>query len=560
MLVFGDLETLEPARAGLERGAERFRAALDEPPGPARHGALVNVYIETSRIAQGCVDAQFGAAGHDDLTPLHVTAIAALRAMARVIARSWRSEFADCGVLDNDALASLIALAPQARVSARVAEGFAFYALFPESCLQANVEDAGERIVIGVRSIGMALAPLLAEALDAHLCLTLRPAGHPFARVCRLSPRLRDLLRAHRDARFCVVDEGPGLSGSSFGSVADALEDIGVARASIDFFPSHPGEPGAAASPAHRERWSAARKHVLDSTPAITHALGAYSVLRDMSGGLWRAGHAQHEAPSNRPYERRKFLVEDANGRWLMTFSGLGEIGEHKTRMAHALSEAGFTPRTGNSPHGFLAQRWIAGAGRIDRAPRAAIIERIARYIAFRARYLPALPTGGASVEDLHAMAVCNITEGLGAEAAAALARFAPRLDRLAAMERRIASDNRMHAWEWLCDERGNILKCDAVDHCAGHDLVGCRDAAWDVAGAVVEFAMSERERADLIAGAPGQWRGDRGGAARLLPAGLLRLSTRRGLDGRRRERARGRRMRFAGAGSGTGMRRPFVR
>ena len=202
----------------------------------------------------------------------------------------------DCGVLDNDALASLIALAPQARVSARVAEGFAFYALFPENCLQANVEDAGERIVIGVRSIGMALAPLLAEALDAHLCLTLRPAGHPFARVCRLSPRLRDLLRAHRDARFCVVDEGPGLSGSSFGSVADALEDIGVARASIDFFPSHPGEPGAAASPAHRERWSAARKHVLDSTPAITHALGAYSVLRDMSGGLWRAGHAQRGA------------------------------------------------------------------------------------------------------------------------------------------------------------------------------------------------------------------------------------------------------------------------
>ena len=47
----------------------------------------------------------------------------------------------------------------------------------------------------------------------------------------------------------------------------------------------------------------------------------------------------------------------------------------------------------------------------------------------------------------------------------------------------------------------GAILKCDAVDHCAGHDLVGCRDAAWDVAGAIVEFAMGERERADLIAG-----------------------------------------------------------
>ena len=501
MLVFGDLETLEPARAGLERCAARFRTALDEPPGAARHGALINAYIETSRIAQGCADAQFSAEGRDDLTPLHASAVAALRAMARVVARSWRSEFQHCGPFDGGALANLIALAPHARVRARIAEGFAFYALFPESCLEAPVAQGEARVVIGVRSIGMALAPLLAEALDAHLCLTLRPTGHPFARMCKLSPQLADLLRSHRDARFCVIDEGPGLSGSSFGSVADALEEIGVPRASIDFFPSHPGARGAAASTNHRERWSAARRRVLDSTPAITRALRACKVQRDMSGGLWRDGHAQQQAPSNRPYERRKVLVEDANGQWLMTFSGLGDIGEHKVRLAHTLSEAGFTPGTGSSGHGFLAQRWIANARPVDAAPRAAIIARLASYIAFRARACAALPTGGASVEQLHAMAVCNITEGLGTEAAAALVRFAPRLERLAAMERRIASDNRLHVWEWLCDAKGEILKCDAVDHCAAHDLTGCRDAAWDVAGAIVEFAMSGRERADLLAG-----------------------------------------------------------
>jgi hypothetical protein len=66
-------------------------------------------------------------------------------------------------------------------------------------------------------------------------------------------------------------------------------------------------------------------------------------------------------------------------------------------------------------------------------------------------------------------------------------------------MEIKIATDNRMHKHEWLCDESGRILKCDAVDHCAAHDLVGCQDASWDVAGAIVEFDMDEAESARLI-------------------------------------------------------------
>ena len=42
-----------------------------------------------------------------------------------------------------------------------------------------------------------------------------------------------------------------------------------------------------------------------------------------------------------------------------------------------------------------------------------------------------------------------------------------------------------------LLDERGEIIKCDSADHCAAHDLVGCRDAAWDVAGAIAELYES---------------------------------------------------------------------
>jgi hypothetical protein len=43
------------------------------------------------------------------------------------------------------------------------------------------------------------------------------------------------------------------------------------------------------------------------------------------------------------------------------------------------------------------------------------------------------------------------------------------------------------------------LLKSDAVDHHAGHDLLGCKDLAWDIAGAAVELGLdAETLRAAL--------------------------------------------------------------
>jgi hypothetical protein len=42
----------------------------------------------------------------------------------------------------------------------------------------------------------------------------------------------------------------------------------------------------------------------------------------------------------------------------------------------------------------------------------------------------------------------------------------------------------------------GRLLKSDAVDHCEAHDLIGCQDVAWDVAGASVEFDFDPSETA----------------------------------------------------------------
>lgn len=41
-------------------------------------------------------------------------------------------------------------------------------------------------------------------------------------------------------------------------------------------------------------------------------------------------------------------------------------------------------------------------------------------------------------------------------------------------------------------------MKTDALDHNASHDLIGCQDVAWDIAGACVEFDLSKAQRLHL--------------------------------------------------------------
>jgi hypothetical protein len=41
-------------------------------------------------------------------------------------------------------------------------------------------------------------------------------------------------------------------------------------------------------------------------------------------------------------------------------------------------------------------------------------------------------------------------------------------------------------------------MKTDALDHNASHDLIGCQDVAWDIAGACVEFDLSKTQRLQL--------------------------------------------------------------
>jgi len=68
--------------------------------------------------------------------------------------------------------------------------------------------------------------------------VTARPQGDPFARRSEL-PRFDPF-----PSLAIVVDEGPGLSGSSMASIAQCLLDAGVQRSGIAFFPGAPQRSG----------------------------------------------------------------------------------------------------------------------------------------------------------------------------------------------------------------------------------------------------------------------------------------------------------------------------
>jgi hypothetical protein len=230
------------------------------------------------------------------------------------------------------------------------------------------------------------------------------------------------------------------------------------------------------------------------------------SPLQEISGGAWRAiayGNDERSWPAVAAHqERRKFLARSGGADYLIKFAGLGPIGERLAERAAALSDAGFIPPTADFVHGFLVQRWREDLRPLDlaRVDRAALIAHLARYLAFRAWRFPAAIESGASGEALLAMVVRNVGLDLGEPAGEAAARRVTGLPELDAGLRRIETDNRLQAHEWLVDPAGRLWKADAVDHHAAHDLIGCQDLAWDITGARIELDLSEGEVGALCA------------------------------------------------------------
>jgi hypothetical protein len=517
MLVYGDhAERIDPRSRLAALALERDRL-LAIPPGLARHVALVGLFIGMAGLTQGVADASFAKHGFDRQGDAEVACMAVLASLAAAVRMSWDSRFDTAGEIPEPAVVA--ALPPT--VDIRLAEGFAFYALYPEAYIEAarRLQCPGPVQVIGIRSIGTGLAAIVAATLGAPAPITLRPTGHPFDRRMMVAPALARRLLADGRATYVIVDEGPGLSGSSFGAVADWLQDRGVPLARIAFLSSYGGDLAPRASERHRARWARAQRAAADTDVLLAKHLPGWaadllgpldSPLESISDGRWRERVWRDKArwPAVNPmWERRKFLARVGDATWLLKFAGLGATGEAKLARAQALFAAGYGPEPRGLVHGFLIERWMEGAPLVETShgQRGELLRSLGSYLGFRDRMLPAGEADGASLAELLDMARFNTAQAMGEAHAAKLDAWRPMLPRLECRIRRVETDNRCLAHEWLELPDGRLLKADALDHHAAHDLVGCQDIAWDIAGSAIELGLPVGELAAMVSQAAGR-------------------------------------------------------
>jgi hypothetical protein len=370
-------------------------------------------------------------------------------------------------------------------------EGYAYYALDPMRYaeLARDWSRAAERpvVVLGIRSIGTSLSALVKaqlelEGVPVSRC-TVRPQGHPWQRKLVWSAEQLSCLAGRIErSDFIVVDEGPGLSGSTLLSVAEALEAIGVSRSRITLFCAHAPDPARLLAPGAAGRW--ARYEVRAARPWT-----APEAARDISAGAWRARlyASEQEWPCSWVQsERLKYLSPD--GRTLHKFCGYPPYDEAILSRATELFQAGWSPRLSRHAPGFLSSTWHDGRPAAASCDRARALPRLAEYAAFRTRAFAAAPV---SVEPLSTMARLNVSE--------ALALDLPQDFGLEVVNP-VFADARMMPHEWLVMDGERLLKTDSADHAEDHFYPGVTDIAWDLAGAIVEWDLDSAHSAQLAA------------------------------------------------------------
>lgn len=389
-------------------------------------------------------------------------------------------------------LARLCKIAEEAQVPRQVEisphEGFAYYALHPLAYAEVHHEISirGKSLaVVGIRSIGSTLSAMAAAAARKRGIpaerITVRPEGHPYNRITFFSAAQLEFIRQHSEkgASFWVVDEGPGLSGSSFLSVGEALEAAGIPLERITLVCSH--EPCFDMLRAEESSRRARRFH-WKAVPAAPHLPNGARF--SICGGEWRNRLfvVEEEWPASWvSFERLKYLSgtgqeEDK----LLKFAGLGHYGEQVLDRESKVAAAGFGPVPRYAAGGFTSYPWIPGrpmrAGDLSET----VVKKLANYCAARCREFP---TNNADTDTLQHMAEHNLKQSDIA------------LTPVLRLEHPVIVDGRMQPHEWLLSPSGGMLKTDSGAHGDDHFFPGPSDIAWDLAGAIVEWKMTAAEK-----------------------------------------------------------------
>ena len=478
----------------LRRRVERLPRACD-------HDVVVGLLVDVGAFEAGVADATAPVRDEDGVLAreLRAASLAAGHALVASWHRREESLARWCAELGRR-LGSCAMLPLPSVIETQVPEGFAQYGLYPECHLDAAERVARElrpstAVCIGIRSIGTALSAVVAACLEEAGCAvtsyTVRPRGHPFDRRLLLGDSLHARFAEAAGALFLLVDEGPGISGSSLAGAAEALSDLGIPDERIAFLPSWDPAPRLLRSETARERWARHRRYVsgfeqvwLES--GRLNELTGGAEVSDMSAGRWREQLIAD--PARRPtihphHERRKLRLPDR----LLRFAGLGGVGQARLAKARVLADAGFSPHPLRLAHGFLALELVPGTPLIPGEVDTELLDRMARYLAcVRQRF--SLPE--AARTDLSEMIEINLGEA-GLEGSGSHLRDPPDGPP-------VAVDGRMLPHEWLRTARG-YLKVDALDHHDDHFFPGPVDIAWDLAAAAIELGMSPDARQALV-------------------------------------------------------------
>jgi len=375
-------------------------------------------------------------------------------------------------------------------------EGFAYYALYPLAYANVarEISAPDHLLVVGIRSIGTTLSSVVAAAARARGIsaerFTVRPLGHPYNRSAEFSAQQMASIRkaVTCGASFAVVDEGPGLSGSSFLAVAEALERAGASTEKIVLISSHAPNVDALCATDAARRWQRFR-----CIPVGGEARRPDQAMECAGGGQWRNRLIANEAEwpaSWTSFERLKYLSPTGQGdQRLFKFAGFGHYGDAVFERERKVAAAGFGPMPREESDGFTSYPWIFSAGMNSRPMSESdlnsdIMARMAEYCAFRLRaFAVELP----DLNALQQMADHNLRE-LGLE-----------LDARLRLERPVIADGRMQPHEWLLSKDGKLLKTDSGSHGDDHFFPGPTDIAWDLAGAIVEWQMNEQQIAEFL-------------------------------------------------------------
>ena len=391
----------------------------------------------------------------------------------------------------SEALPTLDRIRYLGEVEIGTPEGFAYYALHPLD--YADLVDrlklsAQSVLVVGVRSIGTTLSAVVAAELRRSGItterFTARPTGPPYDRQCEFDTRQRHAIATllAANAEFLICDEGPGRSGSSLLSVAEALEKEGASHSRITILCSHEPDVGSLCAPDAARRWGRFRVAASGMTRRLPADAAEY-----LGSGEWR----RKLIPDGQSWpavwpQMERLRYGSFEDRILLTFEGYGPYGAAVLRRNQALAAAGFGPSCLGQEAGF--GREVIEKGRlaeaVDLTPQS--LRHMAEYCAWRASEFA---VSDADPSELETMARVNfgrefevVPDGL-----------------LLPVERPTLCDSRMMPYEWLVADDGRWLKLDAAIHGDDHFFPGPCDIAWDLAGIVVEWNLTGSARQFLL-------------------------------------------------------------